>query len=269
MNVPDVAVIALVGGATAYVAGSWRTINHRLKVGGLGLCCVGLVFSAQPALADQYRMAADNARVECVASKKDLTRISLVGDQFASLNKVATGVPYNDYSVVNEPVRGDIYLSVPETYAASTINFFATSKKGYVYKFVCRVAGVEAQQVFVTNPALAKSDAKAWEDQSPVQETAVRLIEAMATSATLPGFEVRQPSSSPAVVGSLSVRLISEYRGAAMLGKVVRVENRGKVPVTLREADLAPQGTYAVTLAATELAPGQVTTAYIVGQNGN
>ena len=76
---------------------------------------------ASPVLADQFRMAADNARVECTASKKELTRISLVGDQFASLNKVATGVPYNDFSVVNEPTRGDIYLSVPDTYAVSAV----------------------------------------------------------------------------------------------------------------------------------------------------
>ena len=125
---------------------------------------------ASPVLADQFRMAADNARVECTASKKELTRISLVGDQFASLNKVATGVPYNDFSVVNEPTRGDIYLSVPESYAAKTINFFATSKKGYVYKFACTVGPVEAQQVFVTNPGLAEAKAREWEAQTPVEE---------------------------------------------------------------------------------------------------
>ena len=228
-----------------------------------------LLAFAVPATADQFRMAGDNARVECTASKKDLTRISLVGDQFASLNKVATGIPYNDFSVVNEPVRGDIYLSVPDAYAGRTINFFATSKKGYVYKFACTVAPVEAQQVFVTNPGLAAAKAREWEEQTPLQETAVRLIQAMATSATVDGYEVRQPNSLPARVGDLSVRLIAEYRGAGLLGKVLRVENHGTTPLTLREADLAPQGTLAVTVASPELAPGQATAAYLVGTNGN
>ncbi|WP_188946091.1 TraK domain-containing protein, partial [Polymorphobacter multimanifer] len=77
---------------------------------------------APPARADQFRMAADNARIDCVASKRELTRISLVGDSFASLNKVATGVPYNDFSVVAVSLKNDIYLSVPETYAAKAIN---------------------------------------------------------------------------------------------------------------------------------------------------
>lgn len=220
---------------------------------------------AAPAFADQYRMAADNARVECVASKKELTRISLVGDQFASLNKVATGVPYNDFSVVNEPVRGDIYLSVPETYAAKAVNFFATSKKGYVYKFICEVASVEAQQVFVTNPALTETKAREWEEETPVQTTAMRLIKAMATMATVDGYEIRQPTTMPVSVGQLSVRLIAEYRGAAFVGKSLRIENKGTAPVVLREADLAPQGTLAVTIAKPDLAPGEATSAWLVG----
>ena len=269
MNIPDAGIVGFVSGGATYIAGTISRVDARVQGAGLGLLAVGAIVAAQPALADQYRMAGDSARVECVASKKDLTRISLVGDQFSSLNKVATGVPYNDFSVVNEPVRGDIYLSVPETYAARTINFFATSKKGYVYKFACTVAPVEAQQVFVTNPGLAQAKAKEWEDQTPVQETAVRLIQAMATSATVEGFEIRQPNAKPAMVGTLSVRLIAEYRGASLIGKVLRVENKGTAPVTLHEADLAPQGTRAVTIATPEIGPGQATVAYLVGQNGN
>lgn len=219
-----------------------------------------------PALADQHRMAADNARIECVASKKDLTRISLISDQFASVSKVATGVPYNDFSVVNEPLRGDIYISVPETYAARTINFFATSKKGFVYKFVCQVAPVEAQQVFLTNPAIAQDKARDWEQETPIQTTAMRLIQAMATQATVEGYEVRQPTTSPVSVGPLSVRLIAEYRGAQLLGKSLRIENKGAVPLVLRESELAPQGTLAVTIAKPELAPGEATSAWLVGQ---
>jgi len=218
--------------------------------------------------ADQFRMAADNARIDCQASKKELTRISLVGDQFASVSKVATGVPYNDFSVVNEPVRGDIYLSVPDAYAAHSINFFATSKKGYVYKFVCEVAPVEAQQIFITNPALAQSQARAWEDQTPIETTAVRLIRAMATSATIDGYELRQPNTLPVNVAGLSVRLIAEYRGAALVGKALRIENRTNATIVLREADLAPQGTLAVTIAKPELAPGEATSAWLVGQAG-
>jgi conjugal transfer pilus assembly protein TraK len=256
------------GGALLCAASSF--INRRtraLRFGGVSLLAAGFVLS-NVANADQYKVAADNAQVACVVSKRDVTRISLVGDGFASLNKVATGVPYNDFAVVNEPVRGDIYLSISDGYASKSVNFFATTKKGYVYKFTCQVAAVEAQQVFVTNPALATARAHDWESETPPQETAVRLIQAMATSATVDGYEVRQPDSKPSMVGNLQVRLLAEYRGAALLGKIIRIENRGAAPVVLKEGDVAPEGTLAVTITEPKLAPGAATTAYLVGQNG-
>ena len=46
-----------------------------------------------PALADQTLMVSDNARVDCIASSRDLTRISLVGDEIASVSKLQTGNP--------------------------------------------------------------------------------------------------------------------------------------------------------------------------------
>lgn len=261
--------ICLIGaGAAAFGLGLARAIDFGCKPVGATLVIAGALLAAAPARADQYKIAADNARVDCAASRRELTRISLVGDQFASVSKVSAGGPYNDFSVVNEPVRGDIYLSVPEGYAPATLSFFGTSKKGYVYKFVCSIATSEAQQIFVTNPGLAAAKAAEWENETPVQDTAVRLIQAMAGQATIEGFEIRQPSGSSTRVGNLAVRLIAEYRGAALKGKVLRIENKGSNPVVLKEGDLAPQGTLAVTVAQARLEPGQATAAYLVGQNG-
>ena len=221
-----------------------------------------------PALADQFKMAADNSKVECVASRRDLTRISLVGDQFAGLQKMAGGTPYNDFSVVNEPVRGDIYLSVPEGFAPASINFFATSKKGFVYKFVCQVQETEAQQIFVTNPALTEQEAREWEEETPLRSTAVRLIQAMATNATVEGYRLRQPAGMSSNLGSLGLTLIAEYRGSQLLGKSIRITNKASAPVTLNEASLAPVGTLAVTFAASTLAAGESTMMWLVGPNG-
>jgi conjugal transfer pilus assembly protein TraK len=128
---------------------------------------------------------------------------ALVDDQFASVSKISTGTPYNDFAVTNEPVRGDIYVSVPETYAARSISFFATTKKGFVYKVACRVEQIPATQVFVTNPAIAKNRAADWESQTPLETSAVRLIQAMANDRTVDGYEVR-PSDGHARTGRRS-----------------------------------------------------------------
>ena len=223
--------------------------------------------SSPNAQADEFRQAADNARVDCTASKRELTRIALIGDQFASVSKISSGYPYSDFAVSNEPVRGDIYLSVPETFAADRLSFFATTKKGYVYKFACSIAAIDAQQVFVTNPALSTGEASAWEQQTAPQMSAVRLIQAMATQGVVEGFTVRQSSNAAVRVGEIELQLIAEYRGAALLGKTIRLANRGDKPIALSEADFAPKDALAVSLGASSLAPGAATSALVVTTN--
>lgn len=227
--------------------------------------------AATNAYADEFRQAADNARIDCTVSKRELTRIALIGDQFASVSKISSGYPYSDFAVSNEPVRGDIYLSVPETFAADRLSFFATTKKGYVYKFACTIAAIDAQQVFVTNPALSIGEASDWEQasssQSAPQSAAVRLIQAMATQSAVEGFVIRQPSAAAVRVGELELQLIAEYRGAALLGKAIRLANRGTTLIALGEADFAPKDALAVSLGSANLAPGAATTALIVTAN--
>lgn len=251
-------------GAGCLAVGSARRLDVALRPLGCGLVGAGLMLAATPALADQHRQAADNAEVACTVSSRELTRISLIGDGFASVSKITTGYPYNDFTVTHEPVRGDIYLSVPEGFAPATLSFFATSKKGFVYKFRCALGGVEAEQIFVTNLALAADNARAWEVRGTPRETAVRLIQAMAGSQTIEGFELRQPAVAPVRVGELAVRLLAEYRGSQLTGKVLRIENKGGKPAALDPKLFAPAGTLALSLARTELKAGEATTMWLV-----
>ena len=227
-----------------------------------------LLAQTSPAFADQFKQAADGGTVECSVSARELTRFALIGDQFASVSKISSGYPYNDFAVTHEPVRGDIYVSVPETYAAARISFFATTKAGYVYKFSCAIDKIEAAQVFVTNPVIAKDDAGHWESQTTQQEAAVRLVQAMAGQQAIPGFEVSQPAAPPSRIGVLEVQLIAEYRGSSLAGKVVRLANRGNKVLTVAEQDLAAAGAIAISIAKGVLEPGAATTAYLVGPNG-
>lgn len=258
----------LAAGATSVVAGALRPIDLGLRPLGFGLMGAALVLGASPAWADQYRQAADNARIDCIASSRDLTRIALVGDGFASVSKVSAGNPQEDFTVTNEPIRGDIYLSVPDGFAANFLSFFATSKKGYVYKFACTIGGEDAEQLFVINPALGIEKAAAWEAKTGPRETAVRLIQAMATSATVDGYQLRQIAAAPTRIGALSVRLVAEYRGAALIGKVLRIDNRGSKPASVNPSEIAPSGTLALSVATSELAPGAGTSVWLVGLAG-
>ena len=253
-----------------------RTMCLLSRCTGLALLVVAALFIAGPAFAasDQTMMVADGAQVACTASAKDLTRISLVGDEFAGVSKINTGNPSDDFSVVNEPVRGDIYLSVPEGFNRSTLSFFGTSKRGYVYKFACRIAGDKAVQVFLSNPAIAKADSV---EAAPIkvaaaassEDAAVSLVQAMYANKSVDGYELRQRSLKPVYVGDLKVQMISEYRGEALTGRVLRIENKSAQEKVLTEAQVAPASALAVSIAEPKLAPGRVTTAYLVSRNGN
>jgi conjugal transfer pilus assembly protein TraK len=233
----------------------------RLALAGAGLLGAWLPNAAH---ADQFKQAADGAAIDCIVSHKELTRFALVEDQFASVSKISSGYPYNDFAVSNEPLRGDIYVSIPETFAARSISFFATTKKGQVYKFACRIEPVEAQQVFITNPALAENDAARFENEGAPDEVAIRLIRAMASDALIDGYDIRHPAGFPARIGDLEVQLIADYRGAALAGKAIRIVNRAARTLTLSERDFAPAGTVALAIARSELAPDDITTAYLV-----
>ncbi|WP_254515850.1 type-F conjugative transfer system secretin TraK [Novosphingobium sp. G106] len=240
-------------------------LNLRGRLLGGALLTATIAAAATPAYADQTLMVEDNARVDCTASAKDLTRISLVGDEFASVSKVQAASELDDFNVVNEPTRGDIYIAVPETYRAKTLSFFGTTKKGFVYKFACRVEAVEAQQVFLSNKAaVAKAESPTDEEAPDGDETAVRLVQAMASQKVVPGYHMARSALVPVRSGDLSVQLVSEYQGLDYVGRVIRIENLGSKAAQLSESLIAPAASVAVSIANPELQPRQVTAAYVV-----
>ena len=255
----------LIGGGTAIAS---RVCSLSRSVGA-GMILVGGMALAAPAFADEHLLAKDNSEVSCTLSKSGLTRISLKDDRFASVSKLTTGVESDDFTVVNEPTRGDIYVSVPEAYSRANVSFFGTTSKGYVYKFSCRLAGDDAQQVFVENKDIAgeAQTAVAQADTTP-QEASATLVQAMFQQAPLEGFDVRPAVTDPVMVGSLKVQMLTEYRGTALAGRVLRIENKGGSPVALGEGTIAPSNAIAVSVANPNLKPGEVTTAYIVTPSG-
>src|SRR3546814_1883112 len=83
--------VYVVGSAAAGTAFLSRVNCHLRRCTGAALIGIAVLLSAQPAWADQTIMAADSSQVDCQASAKDLTRISLVEEEFASVSKISTG----------------------------------------------------------------------------------------------------------------------------------------------------------------------------------
>ena len=224
-----------------------------------------MMAAATPAHADQFIEAADGSAIDCVLARGALTRIALIEDGFANVSKMASGYPYNDFEVTHEPVRGDIYVSVPVQYASHRVSFFATSTAGHVYKFTCRVEGDEAGQLFVTNPALAKATPSDGPGAVLTRdEAAIRLIEAMASDGVLPEFKVRAELSRPRRTGGLEVQQVAAYDGPTLTGLVFTLRNTGAVPLDLAGTADAPAGALAFAYARNVLDPGETARAFLV-----
>jgi conjugal transfer pilus assembly protein TraK len=249
----------------AAVASRWCHLSRGL---GAAMIVAGAIALSSPAWADERVLARDNSEVSCTVSKSGLTRVSLKDDRFASVSKLTTGVESDDFTVVNEPTRGDIYLSVPEGFSRQRVSFFGTTAKGYVYKFACRLGGDDAQQVFVENKDIVGDNAPQVAQATSPQEASASLVQAMYQSASLDGFDILPSQTDPVMVGTLKVQMISEYRGAALAGRVLKIENKGRQPVALGEGTIAPSNAIAVSVANPQLKPGEATTAYIVTPAG-
>jgi conjugal transfer pilus assembly protein TraK len=264
---PSPLAAALAGtGLACFAIGATRRPDPGLKLTGLAVLAFAL--APVPAYADQFVEAADNATIDCELARGELTRIALIDDGFANVSKIASGFPYNDFQVTHEPVRGDIYISVPPQFAAARVSFFATSKAGYVYKFACRLGGEEATQLFITNPALAKAAATEWETETGPEDAAIRLIEAMASDAVLPGFTARAELSNPRRTGGIEVQLVAEYQGDELTGQRFLVRNLGKESLVLGSEREGPAGALAFAYGRDALAPGEATSAFLVFAKG-
>ena len=231
---------------------------RRLFLGGLA----ALIPSS--AMADQRLVVPDNGEVLCHIAQRGITRLSLEGDRFVSDVRRPSGEALADFSIQNEPNRGDIYISLPDGFGARAIAFFATTGKGYTYKFRCSVIDSETEQVFIVNQELADARLKTASGVAEAWELPVAIIQGMATKASLPGYTITPGSGRPVYVGTLKVRIVSVYSGYRMVGKVVDIENFASVPTDLTEQEVSPANTVAATLTTTHLGPHEHATAYVV-----
>ncbi len=244
-----------------------RCLMASLKLSAhTALFSVGLLGLANPAFADQNLLASDNGTVRCEASLKDLTRITLANDQFASISKVQAANPAEDFDVVNEPLRGDIYISVGQGFSKPAISFFATTRKGYVYKFLCAVGGTDAKQVFVANADMAAPHAVGEElpaDLSP-QDEATRLIAALYAQRSVAGYDIDWRPLAPVATGDVTVQRIGHYQGARLTASLLKLTNTSTKPLALREDDIGPPDAVAISVTNPKLKPGEATTAFVV-----
>lgn len=214
--------------------------------------------------ADQFLNAADNATLSGTVSRGEVTRISFTGDDVASLQKIKPANLLDDFSVAHDAVTGDIYVTLPTGYSAKFVNFFASSKRGFTYKFVLRVSDIPATQIFVQNPAVASDRATRFERAQPYRETLAKLIRAMWNREVIPGFKIEWRRGNRVKASPLKYHQIGGYEGNSLVGQVYEVQNSSRKPVELSEAAFQTGNVLAVSFVKRRLAPKEKTTVLII-----
>lgn len=233
--------------------------------------CAALVVAVAiiaPAAADQFKTVADNGAIEGYASAAEITRLSLVGDRVASVQKTDADETGNDFNIAHDAVTGDLYLSLPHLYDRPYLSFFVTTKRGYTYKAHLQVRETPATQIFISNPGVGSERAERWELETPFRRTVVRLVRAMWAGETVEGYEVAQGLDVSRKAGPLAWRVVARYDGAALIGRVLEVENRSGSTVDLSEDAFLTPGVIAVSLDAESLAPRQTARAFLILRKG-
>ncbi|MEM8985159.1 MAG: type-F conjugative transfer system secretin TraK [Pseudomonadota bacterium] len=221
-----------------------------------------------PARADQFKTVADNGTIEGYASALDITRLSLVGDQIASVKKTDTDEFGDDFNIAHDTATGDIYVTLPAVYDQTHLNFFITTKKGFTYKAHLAIRDTPSTQLFVQNPGVGSEDAEAWELETPFRQTVIRLIQAMWTRSVVDGYEVKRSLDLTQEGDTLSYRVTARYDGAALVGRILKVENLTNEAILLSEDAFLVPGVIAASLAARSLGPRETAYVYIVARKG-
>ncbi|MFW6027541.1 MAG: type-F conjugative transfer system secretin TraK [bacterium] len=239
----------------------------RSACGPVWIALLLLALTAR-AHADQFREAADNATVEGFVSSIEVSRISLVGDRVASVQKIKSADYREDFTVAHDAITGDIYVTLSPAYLSKFVNFFVTSKQGYTYKFMLQVKATPGTQIFVRNPLIASDKAQDWETGTPLRRTAIRLIRAMWNAETVPGYAVTYERSKPRRSDRLKTTRVAAYDGARLTGHVFELENRMDEPLDLKEDAFAFDGAVALSLRKRRAAPDETVLLYVVTAKG-
>jgi conjugal transfer pilus assembly protein TraK len=229
----------------------------------LGLVCASIPVSSW---ADERLQVADGGEVPCTLSLHGITRISAVGDAFVTDIKRSAGDGNAEFSVANEGMRGDIYVSLPDGYSGRGVSFFAITRKGFVYKLQCSVMDMPSQQIFIENPqaqeGAASVNGSAWEQP-------LLLVKAMGEGRPLPGYSASTGPAQPVFVGPAQVQIVSVYTGTTYVGKRIEITNVGRSTITLTKEEIAPPGHVVFSMSQWTLKPREKATAYVVIRKQN
>jgi len=171
--------------------------------------------------------------------RQGITRISLVGDAFASSVRRPVGEGQSDISVQSEPTRRRYLCLGADGFRVRRCRFFAISRKGFTYKFRCTLTQTDAQADFCREPGDGQWRRRQVRSAS-LGSRPILLMKAMAARLPLTGYVVTNPNTKPAQVGTLQVVSQAIYDGPIWSESAADQPMSDPKTPTSAEGDLSP-----------------------------
>ena len=204
-----------------------------------------------PADAQQLLEASDGQVISGYVSATGVTRLSFVGDAAASI-QMGQGGDGPGFSIVHEPAKGDLYLTLVRDprrgERASAASFFVTTREGFTYQVELAAREVPSTQISIRNPEIALKAAQAKTASDPQEVRIVTLTRAMWSGLTIDGYGIERPYQRERAAGSLRMSVSAVYEGRDLTGRVLTVRNNTPGAVSVDEALFMAPGVLSVTL---------------------
>ncbi|MEL7541370.1 MAG: type-F conjugative transfer system secretin TraK, partial [Pseudomonadota bacterium] len=210
-----------------------------------------IAICASPASAQQLLEATDGQVITGYVSTTGVTRLSFVGDGAASV-QMSQGGDGPGFSIVYEPAKGDLYLTLARVprpgERASAASFFVTTREGFTYQLELSAREVPSTQISVRNPEITLKAAKARASSDPKETRIVTLTRAMWSGWTVDGYQIERPFQRERAAGSLRLSVGAVYKGRDLTGRILNVRNSTPGMVSIDEALFMAPGVLSVTL---------------------
>ncbi|MEL7042493.1 MAG: type-F conjugative transfer system secretin TraK [Pseudomonadota bacterium] len=204
-----------------------------------------------PAEAQQLLEASDGEVISGYVSATGVTRLSFIGDAAASV-QMGQGGDGPGFSIVHEPAKGDLYLTLTRDprrgERASAASFFVTTREGFTYQVELAAREVPSTQISIRNPEITLRAAQARAASTPQETRIVSLTRAMWSGLTVDGYRIERPYQRERAAGSLRLSVSAVYEGHDLTGRVLNVRNTTPGAVSVDEAVFMAPGVLSVTL---------------------
>lgn len=227
------------------------------------VCLLSLLLVPVGAGAVQRFTVRDGQTVTAVMSARDLTRVSVAGDE----RLARVWAPAGRLQVQPDAAHGDIFIR-PAPGAPASLSFFVRDTAGGTYTIIAQQRDVPSETILLTpqprapRPAATSPRRRAGTAVDDIK----RLMLAMALNQETAGFTTAHHENPVPLWKETRIHLTHTYTGFHFTGRVYQIRNVSTHPLTLHEQEfihLVPN-VRAVALRGFTLPRGDATFLYVV-----